>query len=301
MLGNLLGHKISSTNLALSASIITRLIDCGMAYVSSPSDTLMATLNLRRSVLPLDAAVAPPHSAKRLRELSRVLRAAKKQGSAAISLRLNTNIELAIAKLRAHHKDDCWVGPQLEAVWKLMARTSPPQLMVFELWLGEEMIAADFTHPIWTSFGRSVYVATRFFDREAHNKLQPGFMVSAPSLLCCVAGFICHFPYISAVVFCGVLRAASSRLRSVGSRWLRPVPHHAVQTGSSGPATGAQRGAGAVQGRAGAGGCCGHVAAEVWVGADRGYRAGHAGLEQERRWRGGVVCNKTMRSSNGLV
>ena len=157
-------------------------------YVASPSDTLMATLNLRRSVLPLDVAQAPPHSAKRLRELSRVLRAAKKQGSAAISLRLNTNIDLAIAKLRAHHKDDCWVGPQLAEVWKLMAKTTPPQLMVFELWLGDDMIAADFAHPIWTGFGRSVYVATRFFDREAHGKLQPGFLVcpplSCPRVMC---------------------------------------------------------------------------------------------------------------------
>jgi hypothetical protein len=63
---------------------------------------------------------------------------------------------MAIDKLRAHHKDDCWVGAQLAEVWKMMTRTTPPQLMVFELWLGQEMIAADFTHPIWTSFGRSV-------------------------------------------------------------------------------------------------------------------------------------------------
>ena len=31
MIGSLLGHKISPSNLPLSASIITRLIDCGMA------------------------------------------------------------------------------------------------------------------------------------------------------------------------------------------------------------------------------------------------------------------------------
>jgi hypothetical protein len=123
----------------------------------------MATLNLRRSVLHLDAPVAPPHCAKRLRELSRVLRAAKKQGCPAVSLRLNTSIDLAIAKLRAHHKDDCWVGAALAEVWKLMAKTEPPQLMVFELWLGDEMIAADFTHPTWSAFGRSVYAASLTF------------------------------------------------------------------------------------------------------------------------------------------
>jgi hypothetical protein len=31
MIGSLLGHKMSPSNLSLSASIITRLIDCGMA------------------------------------------------------------------------------------------------------------------------------------------------------------------------------------------------------------------------------------------------------------------------------
>jgi hypothetical protein len=120
----------------------------------------MATLNLQRSVLRLTSAAPPPHSAKRLRELTRVL----KKESTALSLRLNTNIGLAVAKLRAHHKDDCWVGPALEEVWKLMAMTSPPQLMVFELWLGEEMIAADFTHPTCTSFGSSVFVAVRLYS-----------------------------------------------------------------------------------------------------------------------------------------
>jgi len=32
MISSLLGHRICPSNLALSASIITRLIDCGMAY-----------------------------------------------------------------------------------------------------------------------------------------------------------------------------------------------------------------------------------------------------------------------------
>jgi hypothetical protein len=159
----------------------------------------MATLNLRRSVLALNSSAPPPHSAKRLRELSRVLRAAKKQSLAALSLRLNTDIDLAIAKLRAHHKDDCWVGPELAEVWRMMTKTSPPQLMVFELWLGEEMIAADFTHPIWTSFGRSVCVVARP-PRASHSlnfcdfsdTSQLGFLTARPTTSCSPGSLCVH-------------------------------------------------------------------------------------------------------------
>lgn len=52
-------------------------------------------------------------------------------------------------------------------VWLLMAATSPPQLMVFELYYGDTLVAADFAHPICG--GRSVYVATRFSAR-GHSK-----------------------------------------------------------------------------------------------------------------------------------
>lgn len=44
-----------------------------------------------------------------------------------------------------------------------MASTTPPQLMIFELYYGETLVAADFAHPICG--GRTVYVATRFSAR----------------------------------------------------------------------------------------------------------------------------------------
>jgi hypothetical protein len=48
-----------------------------------------------------------------------------------------------------------------------MAATSPPQLMVFELYYGNSLVAADFAHPV--RGGKSVYVATRFSAR-GHSK-----------------------------------------------------------------------------------------------------------------------------------
>jgi hypothetical protein len=119
-----------------------------------------------------------------------------------LSLRINSNLSLAVSKLRLHHGEasgECWAGPKLEAVWHLMTLTSPPQLVVFELWYGDELIAADFAHPV--AGGRIFYVATRypappssssplftmfhffhcisFFERsEEIKQLQPGFLLA---------------------------------------------------------------------------------------------------------------------------
>ena len=76
-----------------------------------------------------------------------------------------------------------------------MAATSPPQLMVFELYYGDTLVAADFAHP--SCGGTGVYVATRFSARghsttssglesatlseeDAHaiRTMQPGFILA---------------------------------------------------------------------------------------------------------------------------
>jgi hypothetical protein len=112
---------------------------------------------------------------KRQKDMARIFRTKVKDIK--VSLRLNSNVSLAIAHLRRHHGEDCWVGGALEKVWLLMAAASPPQLLVFELWYGEDMIAADFGHP--SMLGRGLYVATRFYDRSPEVKqLQPGFLLA---------------------------------------------------------------------------------------------------------------------------
>lgn len=118
--------------------------------------------------------VMPAQLRRRAKDMQRVFRNNVKK---TLSLRLNSNFDLAIQRLHQHHGSDCWVGVALQAVWRCMAATSPPQLLIFELWYGEDMIAADYAHP--TKGGSSVYVATRFFDRSVEfRNLIPGFLLA---------------------------------------------------------------------------------------------------------------------------
>jgi hypothetical protein len=48
------------------------------------------------------------------------------------------------------------------------------ELFVFELWQGDEMVAADFVH----AAGPAAYVATRFFDAKMPRKLQLGYVMA---------------------------------------------------------------------------------------------------------------------------
>ena len=61
---------------------------------------------------------------------------------------------------------------------RYMFNSTHPQLLIFELWFNDVLIAADFTHPC--CHGLSVYVATRFYDRETVSlkHLQPGFLLA---------------------------------------------------------------------------------------------------------------------------
>merc|ERR1719464_2508692 len=100
----------------------------------------------------------------RLRDVMRVVRSQAKQGRH-FSLRINTDLDLAITMLRDHHEDN-WAGPILQRIWGEMY--SSGTLIIFELWAleedgSEQIIAADFGHP-HSTFG--FYVATRFFDRS---------------------------------------------------------------------------------------------------------------------------------------
>ena len=115
----------------------------------------------------------PMQLQKRAKDMHRIYRNNVKRR---LSLRLNTNIDVAITHLRAHHQEDCWIGGTLESVWKYMAQTSPLQLLVFELYYGEDLIAADFSHPVNQN---SIYVATRFYSKNIeYKKLTPGFMLA---------------------------------------------------------------------------------------------------------------------------
>lgn len=191
--GSMLGTSLGSTGAEQGASIITSLLEAGFTYVCSASGKIMSMFPVERSVLCLGCDAPPGTLAthipdpspprqlvKRIKDMPRLFRNQKLHRLPKLSLRVNTNFDLAIALLRAHHGDDCWIGRDLEVVWRHMASTDPPQLVVFELWLGEEeMIAADFGH--FCAGGHSFYVATRFFNREHPNQkvrqMQPGFIL----------------------------------------------------------------------------------------------------------------------------
>lgn len=143
----------------------------------------MVLLNTERSMMQLvnengSFTTLPTKILKRCKDLKRSLRNHSNSSKLRISLRLNTNFDLALEKLRAHHGDDCWVGPSLEKVWRLMIETKPLKLMIFELWVGDNLVAADFGHPAMS--GKTFYVATRFFDRSilSSKQIQPGFLLA---------------------------------------------------------------------------------------------------------------------------
>lgn len=152
-------------------------------YCISGTDSgkLLALFPCTRSMLKLQSFDSngkpnvPESLAKRLKDMPRIFRNKVKN---TLTFKINSNFDMALHMLRVHHGDDCWVSPQLEEVWRRMQAASPPSLLVFELWYGDHMIAADFAHP--SLLGRSVYVATRFFDRrEQYKHIMPGFMLAA--------------------------------------------------------------------------------------------------------------------------
>jgi hypothetical protein len=196
----------SGAGVATAAALISQLLNCGFCYVTSEAGKLMALLSNERSMLvlrpdtidpqvlrvalgvgdkALEKTVAVTHKGfkldlplavhKRAKDMARIFRNKVKKR---LQLRLNSDFDQALRKLRAHHGAECWIGAPLEAVWRLMLQTSPPQLLIFELWYGDELVAADFAHPV--GGGGSVYVATRFFDRSSDEVkfLQAGFVLS---------------------------------------------------------------------------------------------------------------------------
>jgi hypothetical protein len=195
---SLMGYYIGrAADRTTTCAMLTSMLNSGLTYVLSHGSKLMGLFPCTRSLLilssvlsdasaitqedgtkafinPLLLPVIPPALTKRLKDMPRIFR---NKIHKPLSLRVNTDLTTALAKLRQHHGSDCWVDDDLENVWRLMASTSPPMLMVFELWYGDDMIAADFAHPVCG--GKSLYVATRFFDNDAAFKtLQPGFLLA---------------------------------------------------------------------------------------------------------------------------
>eukprot|EP01034_Spumella_vulgaris_P035078 gene35078-43249_t len=137
-----------------------------------------------------DHKLLPAQLAKRLHEMPRIFRQKVKK---TLSLRLNSKIPLALQKLREHHGADCWIGPELETVWLKLASVTPPKLFIFELFYGEELIAADFGHPV--------------FNREDHDikVMMSGFLLAL--IECKVLKQLgCHLWDLGGVNSCPLMR-----------------------------------------------------------------------------------------------
>jgi hypothetical protein len=117
-LQSIMGFSIDTSSddtVAHSASIISTLLDSGLAYVTSDSGKLMGLFPALRSVLSLcswDPLSQPPIEAgtkqlpvglqKRLRDMPRIFRNKVKR---TLSFRINSNLDLAIRKVgsSSHH------------------------------------------------------------------------------------------------------------------------------------------------------------------------------------------------------
>ena len=212
--GSFLGYTLSIDRISESCAVIGSLLNSGLGYVTSKTNKLMGLLPINRSMVilkgemfesshgvPIELRCLPNSLLKRSKDMPRIFRNKVKRQ---LSLRLNSDIATALLLLKSHHGDDCWVSSDLEQVWWLMSRANPPMLMVFELWYGDQMIAADFCHPV--NGGKSVYVATRFFDRSPEIKLlQPGFLLA---LVECqyLKSIGCHIWDLGGVNLCPLMR-----------------------------------------------------------------------------------------------
>ena len=155
------------------ACMLTRLLHAGFGYVTQGVRCL-PILPVRRAVLQLGAGTPRPRKlAARRKDVTRMLRNAPPPHP--FVLRINTDFALACTQLQIHHEHS-WVSPALLRVWHRMMAASHRSLIVFELWCGDAMVAADFGHPVGASF----YVATRWHDATL-SKYQPGFVLALAS------------------------------------------------------------------------------------------------------------------------
>ncbi|GAB5373477.1 hypothetical protein AAMO2058_001755100 [Amorphochlora amoebiformis] len=221
MIGSILGYEVG-TNLDQDRKIISNLLFAGFGYLTTSGGKVIPTLNSTRAVLLLPGATEtkaqggaagkekkrgrspaspamrgsgkrrgkkegmwdPGHRKlkKRAKDVARVVRNLDRP-EGKLSLRVNTDFKQTMVLLKNHHKDS-WAGEKLQKVWEAMWKAK--DMIVFELWYGEQLIAADIAHIV----GRSFYVATRFFNKK-YRKFQPGFLLAlAEGRVLAKAGFV---------------------------------------------------------------------------------------------------------------
>jgi hypothetical protein len=150
----------------------------GMGYVAQDGGRLVFLNDQNIAFLPLDAVPRARPVVHRARDVARVLRKMRKDlglgvGGKTLSLRVNWDFDAVIGSLNSHHESS-WVTEELAGVWRAMHRAGT--MLTLELYLGDELVAADIAHPV----ARAVYIATRYSSR-AHKQWQPGFILALVS------------------------------------------------------------------------------------------------------------------------
>jgi hypothetical protein len=153
------------------------LLCAGLGYVCQDS-MLLGLFGCRRAFAVLQSEICgerfPTVPAARDKETRRVLRNVLK--GRRVELRINSDMEQCLKLLQNHHGSRNWVNQDLADLWRWMAQRD--QFVVFELWVDDELLAADFGH--YYLSGRCFYVSTRCYS-SAHRRYQPGFVLAALS------------------------------------------------------------------------------------------------------------------------
>jgi hypothetical protein len=177
-IGGIIPIHFGKQPVAQNGQLVMGLVELGLGYAGSGNGSVAALHGHKRAVVSLDQPIVHPKLFSRRKECLRSLRKGKREQQAPLSFRCNSNFDVALAALRAHHEASgtCWVDEHIEAVWRW--QRAQKRFVVLEIWQDTELLAADFCHLIP---GGSIYVATRYFNR-AKGFYSPGFLMALVSL-----------------------------------------------------------------------------------------------------------------------
>jgi hypothetical protein len=193
-LGTMLGYPLTQNSVEQNVHILQTILELGLSYSCSENEKLISLLPIHRALIylqPKNAILSEKKSwkeampeilhksfMKRVKDLKRIFKnkVSTLTTPGKLTFSINTNFAHCLAKLREYHGTDNWVNESLEKVWFEMM-TKKQTFFIFELWYGEDLLAADFAHFI--SNGKFCYVATRYSNRaECYKTIPSGFLLA---------------------------------------------------------------------------------------------------------------------------
>lgn len=168
MLGSLIPMRLGEPS--RDAVVLDTLLHAGVGYVGS-NGSLLGLYGTQQASITLGPILVDKRLHKRRKELERVLKnVVGPMGT--LQVRMNSSLDRVLTLLRLHHPSS-WVDDAIESLWRHLFNEN--QLIIFELWLNDTLIAADIGHVV--ANGASFYVATRCYDAH-YRKCQPGFLLA---------------------------------------------------------------------------------------------------------------------------